>query len=87
MVFFFFLFAGGMIQLNHGGGQPLQYVANAAFLASLYADYMYATGVPGWYCGPFFITSETIRSFATSQVLYSFIQYYKDLNSHLLEGI
>lgn len=61
---------GGMIQLNHGGGQPLQYVANAAFLASLYADYMNASGVPGWYCGPSFITLKTIRSFATSQIDY-----------------
>ncbi|KAI8014242.1 Endoglucanase 12 [Camellia lanceoleosa] len=38
---------GGLFQLNHGGGQPLQYVANAAFLSSLYIVYMNATGVPG----------------------------------------
>ncbi|GMP22309.1 hypothetical protein CsSME_00000387 [Camellia sinensis var. sinensis] len=49
---------GGLTQLNHGGGQPLQYVANAAFLASLYVDYMNATGVPGWYCGASFITLD-----------------------------
>ncbi|CAL5363044.1 unnamed protein product [Camellia sinensis] len=58
---------GGLIQLNHGGGQPLQYVANAAFLASLYVDYMNATGVPGWYCGTSFITLDVLRTFATSQ--------------------
>ncbi|WMV53359.1 hypothetical protein MTR67_046744 [Solanum verrucosum] len=61
---------GGLIQLNHGHGQPLQYVANAAFLASLFVDYLNATGVPGWYCGPFFITLEKLRSFATFQMNY-----------------
>ncbi|XP_015057271.1 endoglucanase 12 [Solanum pennellii] len=61
---------GGLIQLNHGHGQPLQYVANAAFLASLFVDYLNATGVPGWYCGPFFITLEDLRSFATFQMNY-----------------
>ncbi|XP_028102452.1 endoglucanase 12-like [Camellia sinensis] len=61
---------GGLIQLNHGGGQPLQYVANAAFLASLYVDYMNATGVPGWYCGTSFITLDILRTFATSQIDY-----------------
>ncbi|KAL7212370.1 hypothetical protein ACSBR2_015119 [Camellia fascicularis] len=61
---------GGLIQLNHGGGQPLQYVANAAFLASLYVDYMNATGVPGWYCGASFITLDVLRTFATSQIDY-----------------
>ncbi|KAI4374019.1 hypothetical protein MLD38_012067 [Melastoma candidum] len=61
---------GDMIELNLGKPQPLQYVANAAFLASLYVDYMNATGVPGWNCGPTFISSETLRQFATSQVEY-----------------
>lgn len=65
---FIFVGAGGLIQLNHGGGQSLQYVANAAFLASLFADYLTATGVPGWHCGPSFISSDVLRSFATSQV-------------------
>ncbi|KAF9616397.1 hypothetical protein IFM89_029651, partial [Coptis chinensis] len=59
---------GGLILLNHG--RPLQYVANAAFLASLFADYMNATGVPGWYCGPNFISSDKLRFFASSQVNY-----------------
>lgn len=61
---------GGMIQLNHGRPQPLQYMANAAFLASLFVDYLKATGVPGWNCGPSFIAWETLRDFATSQVDY-----------------
>lgn len=61
---------GGMIQLNHGQAQPLQYVANAAFLASLYVDYMNATGVPGWTCGPDFVSSQTLRDFAKSQIDY-----------------
>ncbi|KAF9610608.1 hypothetical protein IFM89_023496 [Coptis chinensis] len=37
----------GLILLNHGRPQSLQYVANTAFLAFLFADYMNATGVPG----------------------------------------
>lgn len=61
------LTAGGMIQLNHGRPQPLQYVANAAFLASLFADYLHTTGVPGWYCGPNYFSSDVLRRFATSQ--------------------
>ncbi|KAK3031000.1 hypothetical protein RJ639_036850 [Escallonia herrerae] len=61
---------GGLIQLNHGRGQNLQYVANAAFLASLFADYLNATGIPGWNCGPSFISLDVLRSFATSQIEY-----------------
>ncbi|XP_022743148.1 endoglucanase 12 [Durio zibethinus] len=61
---------GGMIQLNSGKPQPLQYVANAAFLANLFADYLNATGVPGWNCGSQFFRSESLRDFATSQVDY-----------------
>ncbi|KAL5996753.1 Endoglucanase 12 [Asimina triloba] len=61
---------GGMIQLNHGQPLPLQYVANAAFLASLFADYMDAQGIPGWWCGPNYFPSDELRSFATSQVDY-----------------
>ncbi|XP_047336586.1 endoglucanase 12 [Impatiens glandulifera] len=61
---------GGLIELNHGGGQPLQYVVNAAFLASLFVDYMNATSVPGWSCGPTFIPLDELRSFAKSQIDY-----------------
>ncbi|XP_031389729.1 endoglucanase 12 [Punica granatum] len=61
---------GGMIQLNHGQPQPLQYMANAAFLASLFVDYLNATGVPGWNCGPTFVSTKDLRSFATSQINY-----------------
>ncbi|KAL6997788.1 Endoglucanase 12 [Sarracenia purpurea var. burkii] len=61
---------GGLIELNHGKGQPLQYVANAAFLASLFVDYMNASDVPGFYCGPTFISLDELRRFATSQMDY-----------------
>lgn len=61
---------GGLIELNNGGPKPLQYVATAAFLANLFADYMDAAGVPGWNCGPTFYPSSALRSFATSQVDY-----------------
>ncbi|KAF3453204.1 hypothetical protein FNV43_RR03643 [Rhamnella rubrinervis] len=35
---------GGMILLNKEGVQPLQYAANSAFLANLFADYLTASG-------------------------------------------
>nr|ACT54547.1 endo-1,4-beta-glucanase [Dimocarpus longan] len=69
-VSFFNWTRGGMIQLNRGRPQPLQYTANAAFLASLFVDYLNATGVPGINCGPNFYKLEKIQSFATSQVDY-----------------
>ncbi|XP_043696816.1 endoglucanase 12-like [Telopea speciosissima] len=61
---------GGMIELNHGKPQNLQYVANAAFLASLFVDYMNATDVPGFYCGPNYVSSADIHQFAVSQIQY-----------------
>ncbi|CAO2832625.1 unnamed protein product [Amaranthus hypochondriacus] len=61
---------GGLIELNNGGPKPLQYVVNSAFLANLFADYMDATGVPGWYCGPYFLRQADLRAFAKSQVEY-----------------
>lgn len=63
-----FINVGGMILLNKGGGEPLQYAATSAFLANLFADYLTASGVPGFYCGPNYIPIDDIRSFATSQV-------------------
>ncbi|KAK3189153.1 hypothetical protein Dsin_028714 [Dipteronia sinensis] len=65
-----FLFIGGLIQLNHGRPQPLPYVANAAFLASLFVDYMNAAGAPGFFCGPNFISLDMLQRFATSQMDY-----------------
>ncbi|XP_061354232.1 endoglucanase 25-like isoform X2 [Gastrolobium bilobum] len=49
---------GGLIQLNHGRPQPLQYVVNAAFLAAVYSDYLDAADTPGWYCGPNFFSTD-----------------------------
>ena len=59
---------GGLAQFNHGKGQPLQYTVANSFLAALYADYMESVNVPGWYCGPYFMTVDDLRSFARSQV-------------------
>lgn len=61
---------GGLIQLNHGRPQPLQYVVNAAFLATLYADYLEAADTPGWYCGPNFFSTDVLREFAKTQIDY-----------------
>lgn len=61
---------GGLIQLNHGNPQPLQYVVNAAFLATLFSDYLDAADTPGWYCGPNFFSTDTLREFAKTQIDY-----------------
>ncbi|KAM5574156.1 endoglucanase 25-like [Rosa sericea] len=61
---------GGLIQLNHGRPQPLQYVVNAAFLATLFSDYLDAADTPGWYCGPNFYSTDVLRDFAKFQVDY-----------------
>ncbi|XP_027108122.1 endoglucanase 25-like [Coffea arabica] len=61
---------GGLIQLNHGRPQPLQYVANAAFLAALFSDYLAAADTPGWYCGPNFYSTDVLRQFAETQIDY-----------------
>ncbi|KAI3501708.1 hypothetical protein L1887_29676 [Cichorium endivia] len=61
---------GGLIQLNQGQAQNLQHVANAVFLASLYADYLDAADLPGWKCGSTFIPLVKLREFATSQMDY-----------------
>ncbi|XP_078434462.1 endoglucanase 12-like [Wolffia australiana] len=61
---------GGMIQLNHGRPQNLQYIVKASFLASLYADYLDLVGAPGFNCGPNYFSLGNLRSFAASQVDY-----------------
>ncbi|KAM7276828.1 hypothetical protein ACFE04_018694 [Oxalis oulophora] len=61
---------GGLIELNDGKPQPLQYVVNAAFLATLYSDYLEAVGVPGWYCGPKFFSTDVLRDFAKTHIDY-----------------
>ncbi|KAF0891811.1 hypothetical protein E2562_010992 [Oryza meyeriana var. granulata] len=61
---------GGLALFNHGRGQPLQYAVANSFLAALYADYMESVNVPGWYCGPNFMTVDDLRAFARSQVNY-----------------
>lgn len=62
--------AGGLLELNHGAPQPLQYSVNAAFLATLYSDYLDAADTPGWYCGPNFYSTNELRQFARSQVMH-----------------
>jgi mlo protein len=61
---------GGLIELNHGNPQSLQYVVNAAFLAALYSDYLAAADIPGWYCGPTYFSRQVLRDFATTQINY-----------------
>ncbi|KAK2649584.1 hypothetical protein Ddye_017073 [Dipteronia dyeriana] len=61
---------GGLIQLNHGKPGTLQYVVNAAFLTTLYTDYLEALNTPGMYCGPTFHENKDLRSFAKTQMDY-----------------
>ncbi|KAL6652456.1 hypothetical protein ACP70R_011381 [Stipagrostis hirtigluma subsp. patula] len=62
---------GGLALFDDGmGGQPLQLVVSNAFLAALYADYLEAIKVPGWFCGPNFVAIDDLRTFARSQVDY-----------------
>ncbi|XP_076927969.1 endoglucanase 12-like [Bidens hawaiensis] len=61
---------GGLIELNQGRPQNLQYVVNTVFLASLYVDYLKAANLPGWYCGTTYIPLNTLQEFATSQMDY-----------------
>lgn len=52
----------------YGQGQQLQYAVANSMLASLYAEYMKATDVPGWYCHGTFYPAETLNDWARSQV-------------------
>jgi hypothetical protein len=61
---------GGLIELNHGGGQPLQYVAAAAFLSALYADYLATEEVPSYNCGPYKFPVDSLRNFSRTQIDY-----------------
>lgn len=61
---------GGLIQFNYGGPKPLQYAVNAAFLATLYSDYLESKLIPGWKCGSQFYPNEALRGLARSQIDY-----------------
>ncbi|KAF8090606.1 hypothetical protein N665_0471s0001 [Sinapis alba] len=61
---------GGLIRLSQGHLQPLQDVANAAFLAALYSDYLDASDSRGWNCGPNTYTPKDLRDFSRSQMDY-----------------
>ena len=78
------LSAGGLVQLNRGRPAPLQYNAAAAFLTSLYADYLSSSDVPGWNCGPTFLQLKTLRDFARSQVLWLHNMVLKPSSQHIL---
>lgn len=73
---FFAFLSGGLIQLNHGRPQPLQYVVNAAFLATVFSDYLDAADTPGWYCGPNFYSTDVLRDFARTQVCHSLLSCF-----------
>ncbi|CAH8364120.1 unnamed protein product [Eruca vesicaria subsp. sativa] len=55
------------IRQAKGHLQPLEYVANSAFLAALYCDYLDASDTPGWYCGPDFYSTKALQELSRSQ--------------------
>ncbi|KAI3897620.1 hypothetical protein MKX03_026538 [Papaver bracteatum] len=62
---------GGMILLRSKGHGNLQYLVNAAFISSLYSDYVTATGISYWRCGEYgYIHVNELQRFAASQVDY-----------------
>ncbi|PQM41760.1 endoglucanase 9-like [Prunus yedoensis var. nudiflora] len=67
----------GLIQLNRGNLQqprPLEYVVNAAFLATVYSDYLEAadsTKPAGLHCGPYVFSVDVLRDFAKTQIDYT----------------
>lgn len=63
------VYAGGLILFNPNATQHLPAAVNAAFLATLYADYLKAAGVPVIQCGPNWFPPDALRNFSRSQVL------------------
>ncbi len=62
----------GLILFDERRPQPLPAVANAAFLAALYADYLEAADMPIWQCGPNQFGINILRNFSQSQVTKTF---------------
>jgi endoglucanase len=62
----------GLILFDEKRPQPLPAVANAAFLAALYADYLEAADMPIWQCGPNQFGINILRNFSQSQVTKTF---------------
>ncbi|WCJ22284.1 glycosyl hydrolase 9A1 [Euphorbia peplus] len=61
---------GGLIQLHPRRPRPLQYVVNAAFMATLYSNYLESNLISGWQCADKFYRIEDLRNFAQSQIDY-----------------
>ncbi|OAY79543.1 Endoglucanase 7 [Ananas comosus] len=61
--------AGGLL-LRKDNFRPLQYAATAAFLSSIYSDYLNIIQVPAASCGANTFSVKQLQSFAKSQVDY-----------------
>lgn len=75
--FLSFFPAGNLVMFNYGNVAPLQYTAAAAFIASLFADYLITADIPVWQCGPEFYSADVLKEFAQSQVCFS--RYYSEI--------
>lgn len=60
---------GGLILLNPNATQHLSGAVNAAFLATLFADYLKAADIPVLECGPYWFSTDVLRNFSRSQVI------------------
>ncbi|KAG0581416.1 hypothetical protein KC19_4G249800 [Ceratodon purpureus] len=63
--------AGGLILLNPNATQHLPAAVDAAFLATLYADYLTAADIPVLECGPYWFSTDVLRNFSKTQVNYA----------------
>ena len=63
-------YAGGLIIFNPDTSQHLPAAANAAYLATLYADYLKAADIPVAECGSNWFSPELLRNFSRTQVHY-----------------
>lgn len=60
----------GLVQFTTKPGLRLEQATNAAFLASIFSDYMDAVDLHGWFCGSQFYPTSNLRNFAKSQLDY-----------------
>lgn len=61
---------GGLTMFLYPQPQQLQYAVANSMLASLYAEYLKATDVPGWKCKKTFYPADTLNAYARSQIDY-----------------
>lgn len=69
-----------------------RYVFNAAFLATIYSDYLEATNITEWHCGSNYYSTDVLRQFANTQCdsqfsFFSFDCILHHLNSNVFSTL